>query len=102
MSTHPTPLDGPYSDLPLPGFYPVITMQFNATLHTQSGLAKFVLCVREPTSQVEVLRRGRGLEPGLVQLGRMDSEVQTALRQMYYLGDCGTEQDHLERLRRTH
>lgn len=102
MNDHPTPLPRAVEDLPLPGFYPVVTLQFNATLHTGTGLAKWVLCLREPTSQVEIARRGRGLENGLSQLSAMDEAVQTALRQMYYLGDVGTEQDHIERLRRTH
>lgn len=100
--THLNPLDEPYVDLPLPGFYPIITMQLNATVHAKTGLAKWVLCLREPTSQVEILRTGRGLEHALTQLVAMDDAVLTAVRQMLYLADLGDRAAPEERLRRLH
>jgi len=43
-------------DVPLPGFYEVITVQCNVTLSPQSGRVKWVGIVRDPMTQVELER----------------------------------------------
>lgn len=48
--------------LPLPGIYPVLTWQLNATVHQSTGLAKFVSILREPSDHVEILREFRELD----------------------------------------
>jgi hypothetical protein len=43
--------------LPLPGLYPVLTLQANVTVHRATGLSKFVVIVREPNDHQEISRR---------------------------------------------
>lgn len=54
-ATHAQHLGREYR-LPLPGAYPVLTMQLNATLHLATGLGKFVTIVREPSAHDEIAR----------------------------------------------
>lgn len=43
-------------DIPLPGFYPCLTLQLNVTRYQSSGLGRFVMVVREPSEGVEIRR----------------------------------------------
>lgn len=58
MSTPRVPLGRAveFSQLPLPGNYPCITMQMNVTYHPGQGLGKFVAVLREPSEQIELAR----------------------------------------------
>lgn len=59
---HQPAVNGTYPNLPMPGFYPVLTLQANLTVNRKSELGKFVVIVREPMDQLEVYRTHRGLE----------------------------------------
>lgn len=44
-------------DIPLPGNYPCLTLQLNATFYQATDQIRWVLVVREPSDQYEVVRK---------------------------------------------
>lgn len=82
-----TPTGGVFAalqDLPLPGNYPVLTMQLNATLYASIGELKWVLILREPIAQLELGRIG-GQAPWPETTERVEQAVHRALQQALYL-----------------
>lgn len=61
--------------MPLPGFYPCLTLQLNVTMHQSTQLGKFVLVVREPNDHIEIARTFQDLES----LGTTIESAKTAL-----------------------
>lgn len=76
--------------LPLPGFYPVLTWQLNATVHQATGLAKFVSILREPSDHVEIFRSFGELEPWAVQRPVILDGCMTMLSDINMLLGIGT------------
>jgi hypothetical protein len=58
MTTKKTPgVQHPITqDVPLPGFYPCLTLQLNVTRYASGRLGRFVLVLREPSDGVEISR----------------------------------------------
>lgn len=53
---NPTPQHGVTQDIPLPGFYPCLTLQLNVTRYQSEKAGRFVLVLREPSTHIEVQR----------------------------------------------
>jgi hypothetical protein len=79
-------------DLPLPGHYPCLTLQLNATLYPGIGEVKYVLVLREPVAQLELGRIG-GQARWDTQVPRIEEALHRSLQQALYLGGLtqGTE-----------
>lgn len=57
MTTNRTPRTHPAAmDIPMPGHYPCLTLQLNATRYHPSGQVRWVLVLRDPNTQVELHR----------------------------------------------
>jgi hypothetical protein len=78
------PLDGG-EDLPLPGFYPCLTLQANVTYHQAQGLSKFVMVLREPSDHVNVARSFLELSPWAEARSIAQSRFTLMLADMDYL-----------------
>lgn len=73
-------------DMALPGFYPCLTLQLNLTTYACSTAGKWVLTVRDPNGQFEVMRAHRNPEDS-IELDYKDllDTLQQALASMIYL-----------------
>ena len=45
-----------WTETPLPGFYPCLTLQVNITRYASQQMGRMVLVVRDPQADMEVLR----------------------------------------------
>jgi len=72
-------------DQPLPGHYPILTLQLNITRYQDQGLGKMVLVVREPSSQIECFRSFIELQPWEELDEALDAHVTSAVKRMVYL-----------------
>lgn len=78
-------VNGRWPDLPLPGFYPVLTWQLNATITQSSGMGKFVSIVREPVDQREIYRTHKGLEHWVPFVRELDAHLRDLPAVLGYL-----------------
>lgn len=87
MSNHHTQpaVGGNWPNLPLPGFYPVLTWQMNATITQKTGMGKFVSIIREPLDQVEVYRYHEGLRHYGEFVRELDAHLSDLPRVLGYL-----------------
>ena len=77
-------------DQPLPGHYPVLTLQLNVTRYAAEGVGKMVLVAREPQAQVECFRVFSEVGPWSALRDALVGQLDTALRRLQYLQD-GTD-----------
>lgn len=73
-------------DMPLPGHYPVLTMQLNLTRYHPANTIRWTLIVREPSEQLEVTRVVQGTtEDEEKQTQAMLDAVSAAMTEMLWL-----------------
>lgn len=74
------------ANTPLPGHFPCLTIQLNATVHPSKRSCKVVGILRDPDTQQELMRRGYALgtvDEGLVEAGIILSSL---IAELLYLG----------------
>lgn len=89
-------LAGSHVEIPLPGSFEVLTLQLNATVYPRARTGKFVVILRDPIEQLEIVRLGvpeQRLEDLLPQL---DAACREAVRQALYMGGLDAYTGHME------
>lgn len=72
-------------DIPLPGHYGVLTCQLNITRYQAANTGRWVLTVREPTEQLELVRSFVGVGEWGDVVRELPEAVAQALEQMRFL-----------------
>lgn len=85
-------VNGSWPNVPLPGFYPMLTCQVNLTLHQQQKTGKFVVVVREPMDQVEIYRTHEAINAAEITLDRFGIRMGELVPLLQYL--MGWEETH--------
>lgn len=74
------------TDMPLPGFYPCLTLQLNLTRYQAAESFRWVAIVREPSEQVECIRRfADTADWGVDTVDMMCNQLRQVLTEMVWL-----------------
>lgn len=88
MPTNEQPITrhGITQDMPLPGFYPCLTLQLNVTRYAAGTTVRWVAIVREPNEQVETYRAHQDTTDwGVDTVDGLCNELRQALINMVWL-----------------
>ncbi len=73
-------------DIPLPGFYPCLTLQLNVTTYAAISDGKWVLTVRDPMGQIEVMRgHHEAHDDHAFDHDKLLEAIDQALKSMHYM-----------------